>query len=97
DTLVTVGGVQSNRTRMVAAVAAKIGMKAACWSVHTRQTSFVRFPTFQRAEICSASANMLLQKNYLLSARFSRSYPYMRHGLVENPSNFPFPAREKCR
>lgn len=27
DTLVTVGGVQSNHTRMVAAVAAKIGMK----------------------------------------------------------------------
>lgn len=62
DTLVTVGGVQSNRTRMVAAVADKMGMKAACWSVHTRQTSFVGFSTFQRAEICSASANMLLPK-----------------------------------
>ena len=32
DTLVTVGGVQSNHTRMVAAVAAKIGMK--CLLVH---------------------------------------------------------------
>ena len=37
DTLVTVGGVQSNHTRMVAAVAAKIGMK--CLLVQERGTT----------------------------------------------------------
>src|SRR5471032_2001609 len=39
DTLVSIGGVQSNHTRMVAAVAAKIGMK--CRLV---QESWVPFP-----------------------------------------------------
>src|SRR5256714_14255844 len=37
DTLVSIGGVQSNHTRMVAAVAAKIGMKC-----HLIQESWVR-------------------------------------------------------
>ncbi|HBO12410.1 MAG TPA: 1-aminocyclopropane-1-carboxylate deaminase [Halieaceae bacterium] len=39
DTLVTIGGVQSNHTRQVAAVAAKLGMKC-----HLVQESWVPFP-----------------------------------------------------
>ena len=39
DTLVTIGGVQSNHTRQVAAVAAKLGMKC-----HLVQESWVDWP-----------------------------------------------------
>ena len=44
DTLVSIGGYQSNHTRQVAAVAAKLGLRHA-WSRKTGSTGPIRCPT----------------------------------------------------
>src|SRR5580704_1322031 len=63
DTLVTIGGVQSNHTRQVAAVAAKIGMKC-----HLVQGSWVDWPD----AICDRVGNIQLSRILGASVEFSR-------------------------